>query len=168
MKYTVAFVLMVFVLTGCTSYKLLNQAPAEAKTIIITTTEQAADAYKMFGKLLLRENLELAQNDPSFMLITTKPTSKKYGMGGEMLIKISVEVEQKESFSTITIRGWVFDKATYSGLAAGAGVSSSNYNFDKNAQEIENYGMGGSSLKESWQWMQSIAEKYPNGKVSFK
>lgn len=93
---TFFIILLSFLAISCgTSYKLINTAPPGVATITIKTSDNAQDAYKTFSKILLRDNFELTQNDPSLLMITTKPAAKSYGMGGmgKMIVKISAEVE---------------------------------------------------------------------------
>lgn len=157
-------------LFGCaTNYNLVNTAPSGVNLITITTTDKAQDAYKTLGKILLKDNYELTQNDPSFLMLITKPISKSYGMGGggNMFVKFIAEIEQKESVSVITLKGLVFDQETHSAVSRSMGLKNVDFNIEKDGTVIQNKGMSGSSLNESWQLMQSIAEKYPNGKISF-
>ena len=167
---TFFIILLSFWAVSCgPSYKLINTAPPGVTTITIKTSDKAQDAYIVFSKILLKDNFELTQNDPSLLMIITKPTSKSYGMGGmgKIIVKILAEVEQKDNFAIITVKGWFLDYSTYSAVYTSSGLSESDFDFDRNGTPIENSGMSGSSLKDSWQLMQSIAEKYPNATITF-
>jgi hypothetical protein len=115
------------------------------------------------GRLLINEGYELETADKIFHMITTKIKSMKCGFGCNVSVKYTIQFDELGDSTGIKLSGRAYSGDVYQAMT---GKKEEN-GFDKSSFIIENKGMKRSVVKESFNFMNKIAIKYENARVSY-
>ena len=137
--------------------------PKKTNLITITNDNNIDDSFKMMGRLLINEGYELETADKTFHMITTKVKTMKCGFGCNVSVKYTIQFDELGDSTSIKISGRAYSGDVYKVMT---GKKEEN-GFDKNSFIIENTGMKRSVAKESFNFMNNIAIKYEDSKLSY-
>jgi len=133
-------------------------APKKANTIILKTGLSADEAFKNFGRILIKEGFTMETLDKDFYMLSTKVKTCNYGMlnAAKLNIKINCQIDQKEENTEIKITGSAIDVAL-----------SRTLSFDANSFVVSNRGPKSSVAGASWLIMDGLAKKLEGAEISY-
>lgn len=146
---------MLFVVAANT---IAQEAPKDANLIQIKTSDDIDNAFMKVGRILGTEGIPIETVDRTFYMIVTQVMEKQYGFlgAGRFEVKLNFQFDKTSEGTIVNVRGSYRETSDPDLIKPGDFMRISNKG-----------GMKGSVLKETWLFMDEIAQKSCDGEVNY-
>jgi len=128
----------------------IDEIPKKSNAVEVINDLSYEENFTAIGKIVIENNLTIAQKDKEFGFITTEPKSIGNNVFGAT--KYTIKVKEKNIL--------------ISGVIQGGGINVEGVSLN-GSFPVENKGRKGSPLKNSFELMVKLAEQMPHTKINF-
>jgi len=134
-----------------------QEAPKDANLIQIKTSDNIEEVFMKVGRTLGTEGIPIETVDRTFYMIVTEAMEKQYGFlgAGRFEIKLNFQFDHTTDGTIINIRGNFRETSRPDLIRIG------------DFSRIRNRGMNNSVEKETWKFMDELAQKSCNGEFTY-